>query len=514
MCQNEDRRTTERGSPKLSASGAQPTNTHILAHRFGYLRPTSLPEASAALEEHPDAAILAGGTNLLVDMKMERTAPASPSEPTELPGPLPSGQPAVLVDISRLPGLSEIDSAERRTTIGALTPIRNLAVSEPLWREHSCLAEAAAAFGSTQVAMMGTLGGNVANGSPASDTVPALVVLGATAMIVGSSGERTALIADLLEGPGRIALERGELIRSVVLPAPQGSVGSAFLKLSRVRADLAKVSVAARLVRDGETIVGARIALGSVGPTVIRAKRASSMLAGKPFSKDLILNAARQAASEIQPIDEVRSTADYRRKAAVALVFDAVSLAWNRTKEEVRGQRGSPVSSTLLGTRPMQAESTDLVPIELVVNGKAVSLSVSPNELLLNVLRDRLELTGSKYGCGIGECGACTVWMNGTPVLGCLVLAVSADGADIRTIEGEAVDGRLSDLQSAFIAENAFQCGYCTPGMLMMTKRLLEEIPQPTEDEIRDYLKGNHCRCTGYAAIVRAVHAAVQKGAT
>ena len=146
-----------------------------------------------------------------------------------------------------------------------------------------------------------------------------------------------------------------------------------------------------------------------------------------------------------------------------------------------------------------------MVRIVLTVNGTEHELDVRPNELLLNVLRERLELTGTKYGCGIGECGACTVWMNGVPVLGCLVLAVSADGADIRTIEGEAINGELSALQTAFIEENAFQCGYCTPGMLMMTKKLLEEIPEPTEDEIRDYLKGNHCRCTGYASIVRAI---------
>ena len=147
--------------------------------------------------------------------------------------------------------------------------------------------------------------------------------------------------------------------------------------------------------------------------------------------------------------------------------------------------------------------------ITLNVNGEKRRLDVAPNELLLNVLRERLELTGTKYGCGIGECGACTVWLNGEPVLGCLVLAVRADGGEVRTIEGLAApDGTLDPLQEAFIEENAFQCGYCTPGMLMMTKKLLEEIPEPTEDEVRDYLKGNRCRCTGYASIVRAVQRA------
>jgi len=498
-------------------------NTHILAHRFDYLRPVSLPEALTALAECPEAKILAGGTNLLVDIKLETSSPPEPApleEPGELTRQLLGERPKTLVDISRLTGLSGIETGAGGTTIGALTSIRSLAVSEPLWQDHSCLAEAAAAFGSTQVAMMGTLGGNIANGSPASDTVPALVVLGADTAIVGPSGERTALVADLMEGPGRVALHPGELIRSVDLPLPaqrEGSIGSAFLKLTRVKADLAKVSAAVRLVRDGEAIVGARIALGSVGPTVIRARNASAMLTGKPFSEDLILEAARAAAGEIAPIDDVRSTAEYRRKAAVALVFDCLVLAWRRAAEGAKPSRGRNVdrrSASPVG-EPVVVPSDKTAPIVLTVNGVKHELQVAPNELLLNVLRERLELTGSKYGCGIGECAACTVWMNGVPVLACLVLAISADGEEIRTIESLAAsDGTLDPIQEAFIEENAFQCGYCTPGMLMMTKKLLEEIGDPTEDEVRDYLKGNHCRCTGYASVARAVISAAKKGST
>jgi carbon-monoxide dehydrogenase small subunit len=158
-------------------------------------------------------------------------------------------------------------------------------------------------------------------------------------------------------------------------------------------------------------------------------------------------------------------------------------------------------------------DADESVVISLTVNGEAMEIDVAPNELLLNVLRERLELTGSKYGCGVGECGACTVWLDGQPALGCLVLAVAADGCEIRTIEGLAApDGTLDPLQQAFIDEDAFQCGYCTPGMLMMSKKLLEEIPQPTEDEIRDYLRGNHCRCTGYASITRAIGRAAVGG--
>jgi carbon-monoxide dehydrogenase small subunit len=131
---------------------------------------------------------------------------------------------------------------------------------------------------------------------------------------------------------------------------------------------------------------------------------------------------------------------------------------------------------------------------------------VSPNELLLNVLRDQLQLIGTKYGCGIGECSACTILMDGKPTLACLVLAVSAVGNDIQTIEGlESPEGELDPLQEAFLDFAAYQCGYCTPGMLMTAKSLLVENPHPTENDVRHYLRGNLCRCTGYASIVRAV---------
>jgi aerobic-type carbon monoxide dehydrogenase small subunit (CoxS/CutS family) len=242
---------------------------------------------------------------------------------------------------------------------------------------------------------------------------------------------------------------------------------------------------------------------------------------GQAFSGDLALLAGRIASEEITPIDDVRSTADYRRKTAVALTHDALQLAWKRTRGEAAlpplglDRETAPNKEPLLSEEEVgesegvfYVESEERVGIELTVNGVGYALDVAPSDLLLNVLRERLELTGAKYGCGIGECGACTVWIDGEAVLGCLILAVTAHSKEIRTIEGEAENGQLSDLQEAFVEENAFQCGYCTPGMLMMTKKLLEEIPTPSDEEIVDYLKGNHCRCTGYASIVRAVRKA------
>ena len=144
----------------------------------------------------------------------------------------------------------------------------------------------------------------------------------------------------------------------------------------------------------------------------------------------------------------------------------------------------------------------------ITVNGRERSFDVPPNTLLLNLLRERLDLTGSKYGCGIGECGACTVLLDGEPVLGCMTLAADCDGKTVETIEGLSDGDSLHPIQTAYLEEGAVQCGFCTPGFIMTTKALLHENPDPSEAEIREYLKGNACRCTGYVNIVKAVQSA------
>jgi carbon-monoxide dehydrogenase small subunit len=148
--------------------------------------------------------------------------------------------------------------------------------------------------------------------------------------------------------------------------------------------------------------------------------------------------------------------------------------------------------------------------IQITVNGAKRSFDVEPNTLLLNLLRDEMSLTGTKYGCGIGECGACTVLMDGEAVLACMILAVDADGRRVDTIEGLADGSEPHPIQQAYLDEGAVQCGYCTPGFIMSTKALLDENPAPTEAEIREYLNGNLCRCTGYVNIVKAVQRAAE----
>jgi carbon-monoxide dehydrogenase medium subunit len=506
------------------------TNSHILVHEFEYMEPASLEEAVQLLNEYGDRAqVLAGGTYLLTQMKMERLAPE------------------YVIHIGKVPGLNGIVPQDGGLRIGALTTIRTLRNAPQVQADYTALAEACAAFGSTQIQMMGTIGGNLCNGSPASDTVPALLAYDAQLVLAGPAGERSVPVAEFLLGPGKTALRNGELLVAVQLPSlsfpvsggtggevspsslprgvaggeislpspPRGGaggrVGSAFLKISRVAADLAKASVAAVLVRDGDRIAHCRLAFGSVGPTVLRTPTAEAMLTGQPFSSDLALEAGQAAAEEISPIDDVRSTAWYRREVVKALTHDVLRLAWERAGQDA-GCRMQDAGCKRQDLTNYELRITNYAPrttqheIQLTVNGVQHRLQVFPNELLLNVLRERLELTGAKYGCGLGECGACTVHLNGTPVLACLVLAIAADGGEVVTVEGlQRPDGTLDPLQEAFIEHAAFQCGYCTPGVLMMTKSLLNEIPSPSEDEIRDYLRGNRCRCTGFVSIVRAV---------
>lgn len=148
--------------------------------------------------------------------------------------------------------------------------------------------------------------------------------------------------------------------------------------------------------------------------------------------------------------------------------------------------------------------------LRLSLNGRERKFEIQDNALLLNVIREEAELTGTKYACGIGECGACTVLLDGEPVLSCLILAADADGRNVTTIEGIAAEG-LTDTQESLLEEGGVQCGYCTPGIVLVSEALLRENRAPTESEIRETLKGNLCRCTGYTNIVKGIMAAADK---
>ena len=163
--------------------------------------------------------------------------------------------------------------------------------------------------------------------------------------------------------------------------------------------------------------------------------------------------------------------------------------------------------ATQKGRVPVYGKKT----ISLTVNGKKIDLAVEANETLLDALRDRLDLTGAKKVCDRGECGGCTVLLDGVPVYACMTLAVRADGKTVKTVEGLARNGKLHPVQEAFIEKDGYQCGFCTPGFLMTTSAFLEKNPAPSLDEIKQALSGNLCRCGNYAKIYGAVDAAAKK---
>ena len=159
-------------------------------------------------------------------------------------------------------------------------------------------------------------------------------------------------------------------------------------------------------------------------------------------------------------------------------------------------------------SRPRDAQ---VIPVSFTVNGRPYELEVEPHELLLDVIRDRLGLTGTKRSCDVQVCGTCTLLLDGRPVSSCTLPAFEARGRQVLTIEGLAQNGKLHPLQDAFIEHGGFQCGFCTPGMILAAKVLLDENPDPSEDEIKHFMHGNLCRCTGYKKIIESILAAAKK---
>jgi carbon-monoxide dehydrogenase small subunit len=187
-------------------------------------------------------------------------------------------------------------------------------------------------------------------------------------------------------------------------------------------------------------------------------------------------------------------------------VLGADAMEGLRLAPDPLAKRLVPVEGLRL-TRVETGEPRRLL-ISYTINGQAYAASIEPNLTLLEVVRDELRLTGAKEGCGTGDCGACSMIVNGRLVTSCLMLAAQAHGAEITTIEGLAEDGKLHPVQEAFIDKGAVQCGFCIPGMILAGKALLDRNPQPSEDDIREAIAGNLCRCTGYTKIVEAIAAA------
>jgi CO/xanthine dehydrogenase FAD-binding subunit len=291
-----------------------PTNTHILVQEFEYLEPNTVAEATSILAEFADRArIMAGGTDLLVQMKMERRSPA------------------YVVNISKISDLALI-TANDGLDIGAAATIRSVFKSPLVNQRYTALAEACNWFSTIQIMVMGTIGGNLCNASPASDTAPPLLCFDARLTLISQKGERTLPLEDFFLGPGKTVLRADEMLTVIHLPEILPRTGSAFIKITRVVADISKTCAAVKIVREpqGDLVRDCRIALGSVAPIPIRARSAEAALIGQPFDETLARHAAQLASEEIKPITDVRSTQEYRKNVSAVIVRDALLLAWSR----------------------------------------------------------------------------------------------------------------------------------------------------------------------------------------
>jgi carbon-monoxide dehydrogenase medium subunit len=459
----------------------------------GYVRPATLAEAVALLERDPAGArAVAGGTDLMVEVRR---------------GSRPA---ATLVDLTGLASeLDFINEDAERLTFGALTTHNRVIASDRARRGALPLAQACAEVGAPQIRTRATLGGNLVTASPANDTITALVALEAVIEIVGSGGVRRAGIADFCTGFRTTALAPGELVRAISVRKTANNRRGIFLKLGlRGAQAISVVNVAAVVYFDGARVRDARIALGCVAPTIVRAEEAEATLVGRVLDRDACARAARSASEAIAPIDDVRGSAAYRRIAVAALVAQALERIADGT--EARDWNPEPMLLESFEPALCGAVAPYAGTIETTINGTAYELPDATHLSLLDALRDRAGLTGAKEGCAEGECGACTVWLDGRAVMSCLVPAPQAHGAHVTTIEGLAEGEELHPLQAAFIETAAVQCGFCIPGMVMAGAMALDERPDLGSEDARAAISGNLCRCTGYRKILDAIELAAE----
>jgi xanthine dehydrogenase iron-sulfur cluster and FAD-binding subunit A len=465
-----------------------------------YYSPTSVEDALRLLADHgPEARVIAGGTDLIVELQRG------------------TREVEVLIDATRIGGLNQVSLDDGMVHVGPTVTHNQAVASELLFKRGYPLALACWRVATPQLRNRGTIAGNLITASPANDTIAALWALDAQLTLRSVDGERTLPFADFYQGVRETAMEPNEMVTDIVFPALKPNQRGTFAKLAlrRIHA-ISVVNAAAVLSFDEDVVTKARITMGSVAPTVIRAREAESALVGRQLDEESIERAAELAVKATSCIDDIRGSGNYRQEAIKVLVRRVISSLSEGDEREQFPDAPPKLWGTTKGAYPRLAGKTihhhyeGLEPIECTVNGENVVVQGANNKMLLDMLREDVGLTGTKEGCGEGECGACTVWMDGIAVLACLTPAPRAHGTQIVTVEGLGEGDELHPVQQAFIDEGAVQCGYCTPGFVMAGASLLEEIPTPTREQIEVGLSGNLCRCTGYYKIVRAIEKAAE----
>jgi xanthine dehydrogenase iron-sulfur cluster and FAD-binding subunit A len=465
-----------------------------------YLTPATLDETLHLLAaKREKARLVAGATDLMLELERG----------------VRKGIETV-IDVTRLPDLDYIRLDEEDVIhLGPLVT-HNAVVASKVMRERAFpLVSAAWQVGAPQIRNRATVAGNLVTASPANDTITPLMALGAWVMLASVRGLRRIPLAEFYTGVRKTVLQPDEILVDIAFPALKSRQRGTFIKLGLRRAQaISLVNTAIVLDLEPGQIRSAVITLGAVAPTIIHASEAETYLVGKDLTEDVITKAAGLASTASRPIDDIRGSAAYRKAMVGVLVKRGLHSL--RDGQEQTQVPEAPVLLQTMDDRPRTVSPTwSMVhdrssKIHTKINGKDQIFTSGHEKSLLRLLREEAGLTGTKEGCAEGECGACTVFLDGKAVMACLVPAPRADGAEIITVEGLSMENELHPVQSAFIEDGAVQCGYCTPGFIMSAVKLLEERPQPARNEIMQAITGNLCRCTGYYKIVQAIEDAVK----
>ena len=465
-----------------------------------YYSVTRLEEAIDILAERGERArIVAGATDLILEIERGvRTGIDT------------------LIDITRVSNLDQISLDEDGTIhLGALVTHNHCAASELIVEYAFPLAQAAWEVGAPQIRNRGTVAGNLITASPANDTITPLMALGARVILRSKTGERVVPLEQFYTGVRRTVMRSDEILVDIFFPAMQPNQRGTFIKLGLRRAQaISLVNAAIVLTLQDGQVEKAAFTLGAVAPTIIHALQAETYLAGRSLDEATTEEAALLAEQAARPIGDVRSSADYRSEIVrVCTLRGLRHLAAGTEKADYPEKPVLLWGKDFRGAAPALPASIEHNGDKAIVtriNGMQYSFTSGQDKTLLRLLREDAGLIGTKEGCAEGECGACTVFLDGVAVMSCLVPAPRAHGAEIVTVEGLASDGHLHPVQQAFIEAGAVQCGYCTPGFLMSAAKLLEEKPLPSRGEIQQAITGNLCRCTGYYTIVNAIDRAAQ----
>ncbi len=456
---------------------------------FAYARPSSIDEALELLAD-PEARVLAGGQSLVPLLALRLASPS------------------LLVDLAGIPGLDRIDRLDDGSIRIGARVTHSAALADPtIGDEQPLLAAALALIGHRAIRNRGTIAGSLAHADPAAELPAVAVATRAELHVVGPQGERTVAAADWFRSYLTTDLRPGELLVAVRFPAVAPRSGSSFEEVSRRSGDFALAGVAAsvELAADG-TVADVSLALAGVAGVPLRASSAELELLGRRPGAEQVERAAQAAAEGLRPPSDLHATAAHRRRLIEVLVRRALIAATQRAAAVRSGpSAGRPPPSPSRVDEPMSCPTGGRRPLRLRINGVDHETVVEARQTLAEVLRDELGLTGTHVGCEHGVCGACTVLVDGHSVRSCLLLAVQLERHSVTTVEGLGSPTALHPLQQGCWDAHAFQCGFCTPGMLLSALELLDERAEPSDGEIRDALSGNLCRCTGYESIVAGV---------